>query len=526
MKSKSSFVTNVISRAFSKSTKKDKLHRCKLFVEQLERRIMMATTPIISEFLSSNSDGLQDSDLESSDWIELYNPASVPIDLNGWKLTDDAGDLNQWSFPMTVLQPNDFLVVFASGKNRAVAGQELHTNFRLSSSGDFLALVNPSGTIVSQFAPTYPVQATNVSYGRRFITQTLVTTGASAKTLIPESNTLGTSWQTPTFIDTSWASTPLGVGFGVVEPGFDVRYYKANVDVNDIYQAIDVISNSSQQSFFVDSRVPSINYMGNGGGGHYGGDLPFSTQTIGDDINDFIIRATTTIMVPTAGNWSFGVNSDDGFRLTLSRGGVDYVSEYPWPRGPSDTISTFNLPSAGEYTATLIMYERAGGASVELFAAPGTLGSWNSNDFDLVGDVANGGLASLISVPSGPSSPLRTDISASMRNVNSSAYVRVPFTVSDPSSFDSLRLRMRYDDGFVAYLNGLEVARRNAPPSLAYNSSATVDLTPAQSLLTEDINIAAYISALQTGNNVLAIHGLNSSAGDSSFLILPELIGS
>ena len=50
-----------------------------------------------------------------------------------------------------------------------------------------------------------------------------------------------------------------------------------------------------------------------------------------------------------------------------------------------------------------------------------------------------------------------------MAGVNSSVYVRVPFHVDDPGLLEALELRIRYDDGFVAYLNGAVVARRNAP---------------------------------------------------------------
>ena len=53
--------------------------------------------------------------------------------------------------------------------------------------------------------------------------------------------------------------------------------------------------------------------------------------------------------------------------------------------------------------------------------------------------------------------------------------MRIPFTVADPSAFASLTLRVLYDDGFVAYLNGTEVARRNAPAALAWNSKASSD---------------------------------------------------
>ncbi len=159
--------------------------RRKLLLESLEARRVLASMPIISEFLAANSDGLRDADGDSSDWIEIYNPTSASVNLAGWRLTDDPGDLNAWTFPSVEISPFSHLLVYASGKNRATAGQELHTNFRLSSDGEFLGLVTPTGIFTSQFAPSYPIQATNVSYGTRFENQILVNASSSARTLIP-----------------------------------------------------------------------------------------------------------------------------------------------------------------------------------------------------------------------------------------------------------------------------------------------------------------------------------------------------
>lgn len=121
-----------------------------------------------------------------------------------------------------------------------------------------------------------------------------------------------------------------------------------------------------------------------------------------------------------------------------------------------------------------------------------------------------------------------TSIQSQMHDVNASAYLRIPFTVADPSSLDFLTLRMRYDDGFVAYLNGVQVAARNAPffpEPLTWNSSATTNRADGDSALWETFDISAFAAVLQPGGNVLAIHGLNSHPEDSDFLILPELTG-
>lgn len=89
--------------------------------------------PIITEFLAKNQAGLPDEDGETSDWIEVHNPHAVPIDLAGFHLTDRKSDAMRWTFPAgTTLQPGAYLVVFASGKDRATPGKPLHTNFKRS----------------------------------------------------------------------------------------------------------------------------------------------------------------------------------------------------------------------------------------------------------------------------------------------------------------------------------------------------------------------------------------------------------
>src|SRR5207247_4266116 len=67
---------------------------------------------------------------------------------------------------------------------------------------------------------------------------------------------------------------------------------------------------------------------------------------------------------------------------------------------------------------------------------------------------------------------ITSNIESSMRNVNATAFLRIPFTVTDPSVIQFLTLRMKYDDGFVAYLNGQLVASANAPLLPTWNSSA------------------------------------------------------
>ncbi|MCC5806844.1 MAG: CotH kinase family protein [Opitutales bacterium] len=120
---------------------------------------------LITEFMASNGETLFDESGAAPDWIEIHNPGTEPVDLVGWHLTDDAEDLTQWTFPSVQLNAASYLVVFASGLDIAVADAELHTNFRLSADGEYLGLIRPDGTAAYEYAPVYPPQLRDVSYG-------------------------------------------------------------------------------------------------------------------------------------------------------------------------------------------------------------------------------------------------------------------------------------------------------------------------------------------------------------------------
>ena len=128
---------------------------------------------IISEFLASNAQGLEDEDGDTSDWIELYNPGEAAVNLGGWVLIGESD--TRWTFPDITIGPGEYLVVFASGKDltpspaTVVEGvSNLHTNFQLSQNGEYLALQDPDGVIhpLNLFGPAYPGQMTDMSYGR------------------------------------------------------------------------------------------------------------------------------------------------------------------------------------------------------------------------------------------------------------------------------------------------------------------------------------------------------------------------
>ena len=121
---------------------------------------------VINEFMSINDGIIQDEDGENSDWIELYNAGDQAVNLENWALTDDSTNLQKWLFPSVNLEAGAYLLIFASDKDRRAEGEELHTNFKLASSGEYLALVEPDGiSIAFAYSPAYPPQQSNVAYG-------------------------------------------------------------------------------------------------------------------------------------------------------------------------------------------------------------------------------------------------------------------------------------------------------------------------------------------------------------------------
>jgi len=118
------------------------------------------------------------------------------------------------------------------------------------------------------------------------------------------------------------------------------------------------------------------------------------------------------------------------------------------------------------------------------------------------------------------------DVGNRMYASNASCYIRIPFDVSldELDSIGRLQLNVRYDDGFIAYLNGVEVHRAMFSGTPTWNSSAAGTHSDVDAVLLETFDLSAYVDQLRRGENILAIHGLNTSTTSSDFLISAELI--
>lgn len=501
-------------------------------------RFNAAAGPIISEFMAANSGTLSDEDGQSSDWIEIRNDSAASVNLAGWHLTDSAGNLAMWTFPATNLPPGGYLLVFASGKNRAVAGAPLHTDFLLDNNGEYLALVEPDGvTVAHEFAPAYPAQRANVSYGvviGTFVTS-LISTGATARVLVPSNGTLGLTWTARTFNDSSWlvTNTPLGFSVGTVASPL------LALDVNERAVNAATTTGSGFTSFVINSNV-SASAIQTQATTRVFGDITITvsnTAPFGYDdrlratpvnsgaftesllLRDFIfsrddtgtggLDVTIAGLAPNQSHrftvWSFDTSSSGNRVSDWSANGVSVVNGY--------TFNGSTLPVSNDQYR-FIFETMADGAGHVLLSGRRNPASSTFGVF-----------LNALQIDSLSSVPATNSLATLMLSNNATAYIRVPFTVANPNLFQTLKLRMRYNDGFAAYLNGQLVAARNAPGSPQWNSSANTARSDVETLVPEDIIIPNSPGLLVSGANVLSIHGLNISAADPDFLVFPEFEG-
>ncbi|MCX8108259.1 MAG: lamin tail domain-containing protein, partial [Verrucomicrobiae bacterium] len=468
----------------------------------------------INEFLADNATGLRTKAGDAADWIELFNAGPGPVNIGGWYLTDDATALSKWRVPDgTVIPGNGYLVVFADSCSLSITNGELHANFSLAKEGEYLALVGPDGTtVIDEFAPRYPPQLQDVSYGRGAPAEReLLGAGSKARYRIP--NAGGTS---------SWVDARGALGFTALRGYFTVRYYEMNSSIANVDAAELMVTNKSywknDRTYPLVAQHQIIDFHANSASGYFTNNVLFPGHSYaGQDKDNFVIVAEGTIYVPAPGMWTFAVGSDDGFRLRMTGHGVEFGSEYPTGRSFAVTLATFNFPVAGCYDLYLIYYENYGGASVEFSAAEGYQETFSPDVFKLVGDPAGdivhaGAIGSLID----------TDVSASMKDINGRLDGEWTFVLPEaPAPEAILTLWVRCADGFRASLNGVPVAELNVPPELSWNSTATT-ARPLQDVLTW-LSYPIPPGVVRAGTNTLAICALNNSASDPDFLIAPRI---
>lgn len=168
---------------------------------------------VLSELQPDNSRTIQDEDGDASDWIELINPDATAAELGGMSLTDDPAVPAKWTFPATRLEPGASLLVWASGKNRAVSGAPLHTSFKLSSAGGYIGIFAPGGTVPVSAFEAYPAIPEDKSWGTSvpLVSAKLLAAGAPCRLHVPTAAV--PLWQYARFDDSAWTPAATGIGY-------------------------------------------------------------------------------------------------------------------------------------------------------------------------------------------------------------------------------------------------------------------------------------------------------------------------
>jgi hypothetical protein len=113
------------------------------------------------------------------------------------------------------------------------------------------------------------------------------------------------------------------------------------------------------------------------------------------------------------------------------------------------------------------------------------------------------------------------DVDEVMNDKHTSVYVRIPFSMrlQDLEDVNLMLLHVKYDDGFVAYLNGRRIAGANAPANPQWNASASGDHADSAAVQYQAFKVSEHLGALKDGSNMLAFQGLNSQLSSSDFLL-------
>src|SRR5688572_30274904 len=126
----------------------------KAVMESVERRMMLAADVVISEFMAANTRTLADRDGQFSDWIEINNRGDAPAELSGWYLTDARAGVTRWaSLVRTPGGPGQSLIVFGTEKVPVPGSTELHADFKLGKSGEYLGIVRSDGLTIGHEYP-------------------------------------------------------------------------------------------------------------------------------------------------------------------------------------------------------------------------------------------------------------------------------------------------------------------------------------------------------------------------------------
>jgi hypothetical protein len=463
----------------------------------------------LSELIADNNSAFEHEG-QYPDIIELYYDGPVPLDLTGIKITDNQSDPNKFVFSGGNMSPGEYLILYAD-TNTAASG--LHLGFALNREGDSVYLYDKNGLLLDSVQ--FGLQLTDLSVGRigrdgRW-TLTAPTFG--------QENIAQPLGNPDTVKINEWFTN----GLVLFVDDFVELYnpHPSPVDIGGMYLTDNPVNQQDKHKIsplsFIDSNGFAVYVADDSNGpGHLNFRLSADTEMIGlfdaqlNQIDEVIYGPQTTDV--SYGRAPDGVENFEFFVL-------------PTPGISNPSLRTIDID------VTLAAENATKRVIVPAFA--GHIGpTWNSDpNFDDSGwndgvfiPAKTGGVGyDYTQTTYDPY--ISYDVEAAIYNKNDTCYIRIPFTISDgPSDFTKMVIRVRYDDGFIAYINGEKVAERNAPATPLWNSDATGQHADSAAVVFEDIDISGKIDiALRQGNNILAIHALNESGNRSDFLLSVEL---
>lgn len=197
---------------------------------------------------------------------------------------------------------------------------------------------------------------------------------------------------------------------GITWGTMNAETWRGFINVGNVDRAEKVLASASSQLATVDSVAGFININADGGNaGNFAGDVGLPGAQNG--LDDAVVQATGFVYIPAAGQYTFGVNADDGFSIKIDGATIVAGTVVNGPQSDlatgllkwntgccANSFATYNMPAAGFYPIRMVMFERGGGFNLEMYAAPGSFTAMNAN-FRLLGDVNNGGLGVVPTLP-------------------------------------------------------------------------------------------------------------------------------
>ena len=462
---------------------------------------------IINEVLAINSTTLE-RDGSFPDLIELYYDGPSSLSLSGMSITDNPDEPRKFVFPAgTSIQPGGYLRLYADS---VPSGSGIHLGFALNGSGESLYLYDSSGELLDsvEFGLQLPDLSigrignddhwalTVPTFGRANIAQPL---GDARKLRINE-----------------W----LADGFVLFENDF-IELYNPQafpVDLSGFYLTDNPVTQPDKYplgplSFIAAEGYAVFDADGSNRKGHVDFRLSADIEMISLFDSD-LSRIDTVLYGPQTTDVSYGRTPDGGDNFEFF--------ELPTP-GLSN-------PSSGPADVTVIKLVAEDSDKRVLVPTEDIGAEWTMqiNYDDSSWQPVTGGPGGVgFERTSGYQDFLSVDLLEQMYTANATCYLRIPFTVEadELTALDEMMLKVRYDDGFVAYLNGAEVARRNFDGIPAWDSHASASNSDSAAVFFEEIDISEFISDLEEGDNVIAIHGMNASRTSSDMLISVEING-